>query len=73
MPLDLRGPKGRWLWLAGVALGIVFSVIGYTSVLPRLGLFGAVWTGVVVLVTLSNAYAFLLSYRHRPGGDRDQG
>jgi len=45
---------GRTQSKAGFIVGIIFCIIGVVFVIPRAGMFGLLWTGVALLITLMN-------------------
>ncbi|XZF76822.1 SHOCT domain-containing protein [Bacillus sp. AL-1R] len=40
----------------GFLIGVVFIVLGFTIVIPKAGLFGLIWTGVALMITIINGY-----------------
>ena len=51
--MRMKPSKGQSI--LGMAVGIVFCFIGLCIVIPSLGFFGIVWTGVAVGITVMNA------------------
>ncbi|MEE6449995.1 SHOCT domain-containing protein [Gottfriedia acidiceleris] len=42
----------------GLLIGIIFIVLGFTIVIPKAGLFGLLWTGIALMITIINGYNF---------------
>ncbi|UPM53565.1 SHOCT domain-containing protein [Gottfriedia acidiceleris] len=40
----------------GLLIGIIFIVLGFTIVIPQVGLFGLLWTGIAIMITIINGY-----------------
>ena len=51
----MRMKPSRGQSIFGMAMGIVFCLIGLCIVIPSLGFFGIIWTGVAVGITVMNA------------------
>ncbi len=44
--------------LAGMLMGIIFIVVGFTTVLPTFGMFGVLWVLICLVITATQAYNF---------------
>ena len=40
----------------GLLIGIIFVILGFTIVIPKAGLFGLLWTGFALMITIINVY-----------------
>ena len=50
----IKVKPGKTQSKAGFIVGIAFCIIGVVFVIPRAGVFGLLWTGVALLITLMN-------------------
>ena len=50
----IKVKPGKTQSKAGFIVGIIFCIIGVVFVIPRAGVFGLLWTGVALLITLMN-------------------
>ncbi len=55
MSKNMRIKPGRGQSVAGMIVGAIFCVIGLFAAIPYLGIFGMIWTGVAVVITVLNA------------------
>lgn len=52
--IRVKPSKGQSFF--GLMVGIIFIVLGFTIVIPQAGLFGLLWTGIALMITLINGY-----------------
>lgn len=50
----IRPSKGSSI--AGMIVGVVFIIIGVTTIIPMAGVFGVFWTLIAVIITGAHAY-----------------
>ena len=51
---NIRVRPGKTQSAMGFAVGIIFVLIGLIVVIPTFGLFGLLWTGIAVAITVVN-------------------
>ncbi|QKE73612.1 SHOCT domain-containing protein [Arthrobacter citreus] len=52
--LRVKPSKGQSFF--ALIIGLIFIVIGFKIVIPEAGLFGLLWTGFALMITIINAY-----------------
>jgi hypothetical protein len=52
--LRVKPSKGQSFF--GLMIGIIFIVLGFAIVIPKAGLFGLLWTGIALMITIINGY-----------------
>lgn len=52
----------------GLMIGIIFIVLGFTIVIPKAGLFGLLWTGFALMITIINGYNVFKLNKLKSGG-----
>jgi|GEM_PF-6347439 len=52
--LRVKPSKGQSFF--GLMIGIIFIILGFTIVIPKAGLFGLLWTGIALMITIINGY-----------------
>ena len=54
-----RRTKTKLIYLIGILAGLAGTIIGLAIVIPEFGVFGVVWTGVMLVVALSHMFGLL--------------
>lgn len=54
MSRNIKVKPGKGQSAAGMAVGIIFCLIGLFVAIPTMGMFGLIWTGVAVVITVMN-------------------
>lgn len=52
--IRVKPSKGQSFF--GLLIGLIFVVLGFAFVIPNIGLYGFVWIGVALMITVVNAY-----------------